>query len=43
MNAIDGPPKEPVKKFLWTAEMREVFEQLLQNILAGVELNNKAE
>ncbi|WVQ77528.1 hypothetical protein IAR50_007214 [Cryptococcus sp. DSM 104548] len=34
----DVRPAEPTKRFLWTAEMREVYWQLIENVMAMADL-----
>ncbi|KAK4685965.1 hypothetical protein P7C73_g4165, partial [Tremellales sp. Uapishka_1] len=34
-------PRAPTKRFTWSADMREVFAQLLENIATMVELGKK--
>jgi hypothetical protein len=35
-------PRAPIKRFTWSAEMQEVFGQLLDNTQDMLELNKKA-
>lgn len=40
--AADERPKEPTKRFTWTPEMREVFQELVTNSNLMLEMNKKA-
>ncbi|KAK8849787.1 hypothetical protein IAR55_005123 [Kwoniella newhampshirensis] len=39
----DARPVEPVRRFVWTSDMREVFSQLLDNLQDMVDLIKKAQ